>query len=151
MAIASGKFPNQCIVGIAYTFTRGIHVLLGGPGTGKTTKIAQDLVERFSSLSAKESWPRLGLAAPTGKAASRMTDVLRHRCLELGASSSVIAAVTAEPARTVHKLLDYNPSRVQPFRVIIIGCPIYQGMACVIPSFASTRAFHCVTPENPSR
>ena len=44
-----------------------------------------------------------------------MTDVLRHRCLELGASSSVIAAVTAEPARTVHKLLDYNPSRVQPF------------------------------------
>ena len=95
---------------------RQVHVLLGGPGTGKTTKIAQDLVERFSSLSAKESWPRLGLAAPTGKAASRMTDVLRHRCLELGASSSVIAAVTAEPARTVHKLLDYNPSRVQPFR-----------------------------------
>ena len=95
---------------------RQVHVLLGGPGTGKTTKIAQDLVERFSSLSAKESWPRLGLAAPTGKAASRMTDVLRHRCLELGASSSVITAVTAEPARTVHKLLDYNPSRVQPFR-----------------------------------
>ncbi|MDA7937852.1 exodeoxyribonuclease V subunit alpha [Pirellulales bacterium] len=95
---------------------RQVRVLLGGPGTGKTTKIAQDLVERFSNLSTKESWPRLGLAAPTGKAASRMTDVLRHRCLEVGAPASVVAAVTAEPARTVHKLLDYNPSRVQPFR-----------------------------------
>ena len=95
---------------------RQVRVLLGGPGTGKTTKIAQDLVERFSRLSTKESWPRLGLAAPTGKAASRMTDVLRQRCLDVGASASVIAAVTAEPARTVHKLLDYNPSRIQPFR-----------------------------------
>ena len=93
-----------------------VHVLLGGPGTGKTTKIAHDLVERFSTLPAESPWPRLGLAAPTGKAASRMTDVLRQRCVEVGASPSVIAAVTAEPARTVHKLLDYNPSRPQPFR-----------------------------------
>jgi len=55
---------------------RQVHVLLGGPGTGKTTKIAQDLVERFSSLSAKESWPRLGLAAPTGKAASPHPNII---------------------------------------------------------------------------
>ena len=95
---------------------RHVQVLLGGPGTGKTTKIAHDLVERFSNLPAESPWPRLGLAAPTGKAASRMTDVLRQRCVEVGASPSVIAAVTAEPARTVHKLLDYNPSRPQPFR-----------------------------------
>jgi len=93
-----------------------VYVLLGGPGTGKTTKIAHDLVERFSALPAEGPWPRLGLAAPTGKAASRMTDVLRQRCVEAGATPSVIAAVTAEPARTVHKLLDYNPSRPQPFR-----------------------------------
>ena len=93
-----------------------VYVLLGGPGTGKTTKIAHDLVERFSVLPAEGPWPRLGLAAPTGKAASRMTDVLRQRCVEAGATPSVIAAVTAEPARTVHKLLDYNPSRPQPFR-----------------------------------
>ena len=63
-----------------------VHVLLGGPGTGKTTKIAHDLVERFSALPAESPWPRLGLAAPTGKAASRMTDVLRQRCVEVGAS-----------------------------------------------------------------
>lgn len=95
---------------------RHVRVLLGGPGTGKTTKIAHDLVERFSVLPAEGTWPRLGLAAPTGKAASRMTDVLRQRCIEVGASPSVVTAVTSEPARTVHKLLDYNPSRPQPFR-----------------------------------
>ena len=93
-----------------------VRVLLGGPGTGKTTKIAHDLVERFSVLPVDGPWPRLGLAAPTGKAASRMTDVLRQRCVDVGASPSIVAAVTAEPARTVHKLLEFNPSRPQPFR-----------------------------------
>ena len=95
---------------------RHVQVLLGGPGTGKTTKIAHDLVERFSALPAESSWPRLGLAAPTGKAASRMTDVLRKRCIEVGASPNIVAAVTLEPARTVHKLLEFNPSRPKPFR-----------------------------------
>ena len=95
---------------------RHVQVLLGGPGTGKTTKIAHDLVERFSALPAESSWPRLGLAAPTGKAASRMTDVLRKRCIEVGASPNIVAAVTSEPARTVHKLLEFNPSRPKPFR-----------------------------------
>lgn len=95
---------------------RHVHVLLGGPGTGKTTKIAHDLVERFSTLPAESPWPRLGLAAPTGKAASRMTDALRQRCIEVGASPTIVAAVTSEPARTVHKLLEFNPSRSKPFR-----------------------------------
>jgi exodeoxyribonuclease V alpha subunit len=44
-----------------------------------------------------------------------MTDVLRARCLETGAPADVVAAVTAEPARTVHKLLGFNPAAKQPF------------------------------------
>lgn len=88
-----------------------LQILLGGPGTGKTTKVAHDLVASFSSLPADAPRPRLALAAPTGKAAARMSEVLRQRCLDAGASEAVLAAVTAEPARTVHKLLGYNPSR----------------------------------------
>lgn len=88
-----------------------IQILLGGPGTGKTTKVARDLVEHFSALPADAPRPRLALAAPTGKAAARMSEVLRKRCQDAGASAEVLAAVTAEPARTVHKLLGYNPSR----------------------------------------
>ena len=90
---------------------RRLQILLGGPGTGKTTKVARDLVASFSSLPAGAPRPRLALAAPTGKAAARMSEVLRKRCQDAGASADVLAAVTAEPARTVHKLLGYNPSR----------------------------------------
>jgi exodeoxyribonuclease V alpha subunit len=92
-----------------------LRILLGGPGTGKTTKVAYDLVESFSSLPADAPPPRLALAAPTGKAAARMSEVLRQRCLDAGASEAVLAAVTAEPARTVHKLLGYNPSRARRY------------------------------------
>jgi len=92
-----------------------IRILLGGPGTGKTTTVARDLVERFKSLRPGDTRPRVGLAAPTGKAAARMTEVLRKRCEAVAASAEVIAAVTAEPARTVHKLLGYNPRRGNRF------------------------------------
>lgn len=92
-----------------------LKILLGGPGTGKTTKVAHDLVASFSALPAEAPCPRLALAAPTGKAAARMSEVLRQRCLDAGASAAVLAAVTAEPARTVHKLLGYNPSRARRY------------------------------------
>lgn len=88
-----------------------IRILLGGPGTGKTTKVARDLVERFKSLASHSARPRVALAAPTGKAAARMAEVLRKRCQDVEASDDVLAAVTAEPARTVHKLLGSNPRR----------------------------------------
>jgi exodeoxyribonuclease V alpha subunit len=87
-----------------------LRILLGGPGTGKTTKIARDLVSHFTSLPVEAARPRLALAAPTGKAAARMSEVLRARCTDAGATPEVIAVITAEPARTVHKLLGYNPS-----------------------------------------
>jgi exodeoxyribonuclease V alpha subunit len=92
-----------------------IRILLGGPGTGKTTKVVEDLISRFSSQRPGERGLRLALAAPTGKAAARMSDVLRGLCLKHKASPDVIKAITAEPARTVHKLLGFNPSRGDRF------------------------------------
>lgn len=95
-----------------------VRILLGGPGTGKTTTVAADLVRRFAAAGPR---PRLALAAPTAKAAARMTAVLRARCTddaalaELGVAvdpevrTAVLAAVDAAPATTVHKLLGANP------------------------------------------
>ncbi|MFA5774381.1 MAG: exodeoxyribonuclease V subunit alpha [Ilumatobacteraceae bacterium] len=90
-----------------------VNVLLGGPGTGKTTEVARRLVERFSDGS---NTPRLALAAPTGKAATRMTQVLYDRCVEQQASREVINALTNAPARTVHSLLSFNPHRTPRFK-----------------------------------
>lgn len=67
-------------------------ILSGGPGTGKTHTIARAV--RFL----QESHPglRLGLAAPTGKAADRMTESMGN------------AGVESAPAMTIHSMLAPN-------------------------------------------
>ena len=101
---------------IASVLTRNsasnVNVLLGGPGTGKTTEVARRLIERFEQGGVM---PRLALAAPTGKAATRMTEVLHARCKDQNASPEVVAAVTAVAARTIHSLLGYAPNRTPRF------------------------------------
>lgn len=63
-----------------------VSVITGGPGTGKTTL----LKALCAILRAKKT--RLMLAAPTGRAAQRMSEA------------------TGAPARTIHRLLQYDPA-----------------------------------------
>lgn len=63
-----------------------VMVLTGGPGTGKTTT-TQGIIAAFRAYGLK-----ILLAAPTGRAAQRMTE-----------------AAGAE-AKTIHRLLEFNPS-----------------------------------------
>ena len=92
--------------------SRRISVLLGGPGSGKTYTLAKDLIDLFA---ASERPPRIALAAPTGKAAARMTQALESRCAKAKASEAVLQAVRAAPATTVHRLLKYAPDRTPQF------------------------------------
>lgn len=62
--------------------SRGVLILTGGPGTGKTT-IVKALVSIFSSIGVKTV-----LAAPTGRAAKRMSEA------------------TGEEAKTIHRMLE---------------------------------------------
>ena len=62
--------------------THGVMILTGGPGTGKTTTIRTML--RLLDLTGKT----VALAAPTGRAAKRMTEA------------------TGEEAKTIHRLLE---------------------------------------------
>jgi exodeoxyribonuclease V alpha subunit len=86
-------------------------VLLGGPGSGKTTRVAKDLVELFSE--AGDQPPLVALAAPTGKAAKRMTEALKERLDSENAPQRVRDAVNAAPASTIHSLLGASPNRVE--------------------------------------
>lgn len=81
-------------------------VITGGPGTGKTTRIAEMLVETF----AREPELRVALAAPTGKAAARLSESIRLRLDDSKAAPAVRARVP-QHARTVHRLLGYQPDR----------------------------------------
>lgn len=66
-----------------------ILVLTGGPGTGKTTTL-RALVALFRAMH-----KRVLLASPTGRAAQRLSEV------------------TAEEAKTIHRLLEFDPSHLR--------------------------------------
>ena len=88
-----------------------LQVLLGGPGSGKTTAVAKQLVERFAGGSAQDI--SVAMAAPTGKAADRMRQAIESRLLTEKATPEVIARVQEAPSITIHRLLGYSPIRRQ--------------------------------------
>ena len=74
---------------IAAALESGVMILTGGPGTGKTT-VVRALIEIFDSMGYD-----VALAAPTGRAANRMSEATSreaktiHRLLEMDFSDSV--------------------------------------------------------------
>lgn len=85
-AKAGLKLASQQSTALERSLTSKMSVITGGPGVGKTT-IVRALVEIFSARRLK-----VVLAAPTGRAAKRMTE-------SVGA-----------PAQTIHRLLKWNPN-----------------------------------------
>lgn len=73
-------------------------VVSGGPGTGKTTMV----VNLLACLLTMQPGCRIALAAPTGKAAARMTDALRQRAAHLPAA---LREQLPSSAATIHRLL----------------------------------------------
>ena len=89
-----------------------VRILLGGPGTGKTTEVARRLIERFRA----DPLTRIALAAPTGKAAARMAEALRNRCVAERAPQPVLDAIDAARPVTVHRLLQVRPRGAPRYR-----------------------------------
>lgn len=79
------KYDDVQIEAIRVAITNKVVVITGGPGTGKTT-IVKGIITALSSYKLK-----VLLAAPTGRAAKRMYET------------------TGLPAKTIHRLLEYNP------------------------------------------
>lgn len=88
-----------------------VTVVLGGPGTGKTRWVAEQLGSMTSG-----NVPSLALCAPTGKASRHLKSVLDKRLRESGASDDVLDALHHAPSTTAHKLLGYHPARTPKFR-----------------------------------
>jgi exodeoxyribonuclease V alpha subunit len=91
-----------------------LFVLTGGPGTGKTRTVLRMLLAR-QRASAQPL--RVAVAAPTGKAAQRLVDALREGRSALGDGlaaapwADALARLPTPQASTVHRLLDYRPTR----------------------------------------
>jgi len=84
---------------------RGLCVISGGPGTGKTFTVVKIL-----ALLAEHAWRRTGrslrmtLLAPTGKAAARLSEAIRRNKGGLDCTDVVKQAIPEEAA-TIHRCL----------------------------------------------
>lgn len=94
-------------VAAAVALTRRISVISGGPGTGKTTTVAK-LLAALVQLSAEKPL-RIQLAAPTGKAAARLTESLGSALRRLPLSDKQKDSLP-EDACTLHRLLGAQPN-----------------------------------------
>ncbi len=87
------QYANRQKEAIGVAYEKGVMILTGGPGTGKTTTI-NAIIAVYEGMGLKVS-----LAAPTGRAAKRMTEV------------------TGREAKTIHRLLEveYTSEDIQKF------------------------------------
>ena len=109
----NGAEPDLQRLAARRALTPGISIIAGGPGTGKTRTIARLLALAHLAAAAEGESLVVALAAPTGKAAQRMTEALRAEVPLLEQSGTISASLgrtlTATDATTIHRLLQWRP------------------------------------------
>lgn len=107
-----GGAPDRQRLAAAASALTSVTVLTGGPGTGKTTTVARLLAVLHASAIAPL---RVALAAPTGKAAARLQEAVRHEAGRLEDPADR-ARVGQPSASTLHRLLGWKPGSSNRFR-----------------------------------
>ncbi len=99
---------------------RWTSVLTGGPGTGKTTTVARILVLLADQAAARGERLSIALAAPTGKAATRLQEAVVTELAAVAESSPAAKEAADRVGRpdglTLHRLLGWRPDNSTRFR-----------------------------------
>ena len=93
-------------IACAKALRTGLTLITGGPGTGKTTTVVRLLALLQQSAHDQQTTLRIHLAAPTGKAASRLSSSIQ---LALASLPKGWGEGIPSHAVTLHQLLQYNP------------------------------------------
>lgn len=83
-------------------------LITGGPGTGKTTTVVRLLAVLQGLALEQGTLLRIKLAAPTGKAAARLSESIARQIETLPVDSAVRDAIPSD-VRTLHRLLGSRP------------------------------------------
>ncbi|MDF3821550.1 AAA family ATPase [Leptospira sp. 96542] len=89
----------------------GLQLIVGGPGTGKTT-VVSFILSLFQKLSLLPDVDQIVLVAPTGRAAQRLTESLQNNLTFLGMENNFIKNIQGQ---TIHSVLKINPTNGKPF------------------------------------
>ncbi|WP_205472752.1 exodeoxyribonuclease V subunit alpha [Nocardioides sp. SYSU D00038] len=115
--VRSGRFSDEQEAAAVAAARRWTTILTGGPGTGKTTTVARMLVVLADQAAARGERLSIALAAPTGKAATRLQEAVAAELATVAESSpEAAAAVGAPEGVTLHRLLGWRPDNATRFR-----------------------------------
>ena len=105
---SQGDNTNWQQVACALASRSGIGIITGGPGTGKTTTVVKllGLLQRLAMDDGRRL--RIRLAAPTGKAAARLTESIGDQVAALPVPDAVRESIPTE-VTTLHRLLGTRP------------------------------------------
>ncbi|WIX34065.1 exodeoxyribonuclease V subunit alpha [Salinicola sp. JS01] len=100
--------PDWQRVACALALRQRLTIISGGPGTGKTTTVTRLLALLQQQALDAGAALRIRLAAPTGKAAARLSESIAGAVAKLPVAEHVRAAIPQE-AQTLHRLLGARP------------------------------------------
>ena len=110
--------PDWQKMACALAASSAFAIITGGPGTGKTTTVVKLLALLQATAVQQEGRPlRIALAAPTGKAAARLTESITGALAKLGdaqlppvpVGAAALKSLIPSQAQTLHRLLGSRP------------------------------------------